>query len=162
MKVKTTQRTSQTGPCETLFIYEIDGIVHPPPGRFGRHFLGCWKEGPFSFLFFTRDSRTEVESFLTSTPGLCLRSETVLPYKDWEPVDELKPFRIHDIQVFPVWEEVEGRDGEITIRLDPGVVFGAGGHPTTRKCIEALRWIYLSTDLWYTLIGRMIPQGGSR
>ena len=39
--------------------------------------------------------------------------------------------------VVPAWEEVpEG--GRLALRLDPGLIFGTGSHPTTRMCLEAL------------------------
>ena len=39
--------------------------------------------------------------------------------------------------VVPQWEEVDiGR--RIPIRLDPGLIFGTGSHPTTRRCLEVV------------------------
>jgi ribosomal protein L11 methyltransferase len=40
--------------------------------------------------------------------------------------------------IVPAWEEYVPEPGEITIRLEPGMAFGTGLHPTTRLCLRAL------------------------
>ncbi len=40
--------------------------------------------------------------------------------------------------IVPAWEEYASAPEEITIRLEPGMAFGTGLHPTTRLCLEAL------------------------
>jgi ribosomal protein L11 methyltransferase len=40
--------------------------------------------------------------------------------------------------VVPAWEEYAPEPGEIAIRLEPGMAFGTGLHPTTRLCLRAL------------------------
>ncbi|MEW6623576.1 MAG: 50S ribosomal protein L11 methyltransferase [Bacillota bacterium] len=53
--------------------------------------------------------------------------------------DYYKPFRISNrIVVSPSWEEYKEQDGTMVIRLDPGMAFGTGTHPTTIMCIKAL------------------------
>ena len=42
------------------------------------------------------------------------------------------------IVIVPAWEEYEPADGEITVRMDPGMAFGTGTHETTRLVIELL------------------------
>jgi ribosomal protein L11 methyltransferase len=42
------------------------------------------------------------------------------------------------IVVSPRWREYRPRPDEIVIRLDPGMAFGTGQHPTTRMCLLAL------------------------
>ena len=39
--------------------------------------------------------------------------------------------------IVPQWEEVDP-EGRIPLRLDPGLIFGTGSHPTTRRCLEAV------------------------
>ncbi len=47
--------------------------------------------------------------------------------------------RIGDrLVVCPTWIDHEPQAGEVLIRLDPGMAFGTGQHPTTRMCLEAL------------------------
>ena len=40
--------------------------------------------------------------------------------------------------VCPTWVNYAARRGEVLIRIDPGMAFGTGQHPTTRLCLEAL------------------------
>ncbi|MBR0041336.1 MAG: 50S ribosomal protein L11 methyltransferase [Oscillospiraceae bacterium] len=39
--------------------------------------------------------------------------------------------------VVPAWEDAPP-DGRLPLRLDPGLIFGTGSHPTTRMCLAAL------------------------
>ncbi len=47
--------------------------------------------------------------------------------------------RIGRVVVIPSWLDEEPRDGEVAIRMDPGMAFGTGLHPTTRGCLELLQ-----------------------
>jgi ribosomal protein L11 methyltransferase len=50
-----------------------------------------------------------------------------------------KPVKVSDrITVAPSWEDYEAGPDEQIIRLDPGMAFGTGTHPTTILCIRAL------------------------
>lgn len=40
--------------------------------------------------------------------------------------------------IAPSWIEYEARDGEIVLRIDPGMAFGTGQHQTTAMCLRAL------------------------
>ena len=42
------------------------------------------------------------------------------------------------IIVTPSWEEYTPAEGEVQMRLDPGMAFGTGTHDTTRLCLELL------------------------
>ncbi len=42
------------------------------------------------------------------------------------------------IVVAPTWDPYAGRPGEVVIRLDPGMAFGTGTHPSTGLCLQAL------------------------
>ena len=42
--------------------------------------------------------------------------------------------------IVPEWEEAEP-GGRTVLRLDPGIAFGTGSHPTTRMCLEALETV---------------------
>lgn len=41
------------------------------------------------------------------------------------------------ILILPEWESVDN-SGRVIVKLDPGLIFGTGSHPTTRLCLEAL------------------------
>jgi ribosomal protein L11 methyltransferase len=44
--------------------------------------------------------------------------------------------------VVPTWREYAPQEGDIVVRLDPGMAFGTGLHPTTRLCVrEVERWV---------------------
>jgi ribosomal protein L11 methyltransferase len=62
-----------------------------------------------------------------------------LPPQDWEAgwKQNFPPLHIGRFLVAPPWEEVEDSSA-ITIRLDPGLAFGTGQHPTTHMCLELL------------------------
>ncbi len=47
--------------------------------------------------------------------------------------------RIGRIVIVPSWLEETLRPGELAIRLDPGMAFGTGLHPTTRGCLELIQ-----------------------
>jgi ribosomal protein L11 methyltransferase len=40
--------------------------------------------------------------------------------------------------IAPSWIEYEARPGETVVRIDPGMAFGTGQHPTTAMCLAAL------------------------
>lgn len=50
-----------------------------------------------------------------------------------------KPLHIgKKMVIVPAWENYEEQEGEIIVRMDPGMAFGTGGHETTRLVIELL------------------------
>ena len=74
-----------------------------------------------------------------------------VPEQDWvrltqsqfSPVDITPEFWI-----VPTWHEPPGK-ARVVIRLDPGLAFGTGTHPTTRMC---LRWIARHQDATLTRV----------
>jgi ribosomal protein L11 methyltransferase len=81
----------------------------------------------------------KLQDFFDSASSLRIAE---VPPQDWvrltqsqfEPV-EITP----DLWVVPSWHEAPAQARQV-IRLDPGLAFGTGTHPTTRMC---LRWIAL-------------------
>lgn len=50
-----------------------------------------------------------------------------------------KPIRIGErIVIVPAWEKYEEQEGDIVVRMDPGMAFGTGTHETTRLVIGLL------------------------
>jgi ribosomal protein L11 methyltransferase len=129
-------------PPEKLFVYEIQGRVQPPAHLTGEDFLGCWREGDFSYLFFSRPMAEQVQAWLATAPAGRYSSETVLNYADWEAGQPLKAASMAGFHLCPVWETPAPGPGELVIRLEPGLAFGSGYHPTTRRCLELLRRVY--------------------
>lgn len=48
------------------------------------------------------------------------------------------PIRIGRVTVVPAWEEYTPEEGELILRMDPGMAFGTGTHETTRLVMEML------------------------
>ena len=65
----------------------------------------------------------------------------VIHEEDWAESwkDHFYPERIGRIVVCPSWRRCRPRPDELLIRLDPGMAFGTGQHPTTRMCLLALQ-----------------------
>lgn len=49
-----------------------------------------------------------------------------------------RPIRIGRLTVLPTWWGEPQKDGAVLVRLDPGMAFGSGAHPSTRLCLAAL------------------------
>ena len=48
-----------------------------------------------------------------------------------------KPFRLGEhMLIRPSWEDVEPREGDHVIEIDPGMAFGTGTHETTGMCVR--------------------------
>jgi ribosomal protein L11 methyltransferase len=60
---------------------------------------------------------------------------------DWTEAwkDGYEPQRIGRILVVPSWLEAPAGTDDLVLRLDPGMAFGTGLHPTTRACLELLQ-----------------------
>jgi len=66
---------------------------------------------------------------------------TTVDDSDWENnwKQYYKPIEIGDkLIIVPEWENAEDT-GRITLRLDPGLIFGTGSHATTRMCLESMQ-----------------------
>ena len=64
-----------------------------------------------------------------------------LSEEDWSESWKAQYHRLrvgHKIVIVPAWEEYAPSPDEVVVRLEPGMAFGTGLHPTTRLCLEAL------------------------
>lgn len=53
-----------------------------------------------------------------------------------------QPTRIsHDLTIVPSWTDYQPSQGEKIIKLDPGMAFGTGTHPTTKMSLYALEQV---------------------
>lgn len=76
----------------------------------------------------------EVQPGVEAPPGEELVEENWTPY--WR--ESLRPVRVTDrILLVPPWE-TRHPDAPCVLRIDPGMAFGAGDHPTTRLCLRFL------------------------
>ena len=61
--------------------------------------------------------------------------------EDWENnwKQYYKPIKVGEkLLIVPEWEEAPEAEGRSILRLNPGLIFGTGTHPTTRMCLERL------------------------
>ena len=65
-----------------------------------------------------------------------------VPAQDWVRLtqSQFEPIEITpNLWIVPTWHEVDESDAQrINLRLDPGLAFGTGSHPTTRLCLQWL------------------------
>jgi ribosomal protein L11 methyltransferase len=133
----------RTPPYADLYIYYLRGCPGDARGAFtGDGFIGNWQEEETAFLFFDRPALHRVEGMVKGSPHLELLDHFHMSYEDWQG-GRLATFREGRFAVVPAWEAAGG-DGQeaFTLRLDPGVVFGAGTHPTTRDCLSLLDTLF--------------------
>ena len=61
--------------------------------------------------------------------------------EDWENnwKQYYTPIKVGEkLLIVPEWEEAPEAEGRSILRLNPGLIFGTGTHPTTRMCLERL------------------------
>lgn len=91
--------------------------------------------------------KAELKARLADLTGFGLETGTIslesqeLVEEEW--ADNWKkyyePTRItHDLTIVPSWTAYEAAEAEKVIRLDPGMAFGTGTHPTTKMTLFAL------------------------
>lgn len=131
------QKQQLLRPDTQLFIYYIEGIIPAHYKVDNDHFIGNWVEDDFSFLFFTQPAKNDVLTILKSFPRYSLTDEFEMSYGEWQG-GNVEPIRIGRFLLNPTWIKASPKEGEISITLDSGVVFGNGGHPTTQACLEAM------------------------
>lgn len=126
-------------PYDDLYIYQIDGRLTSQIEILRNYFIGNWEEADSSFLFFSEPARPDVEKLLRAQPQLSCVDSYHMSYEQWQGA-VFKPFEHGCFQIMAPWHDdtVFGQ-GQLPIILDPGVVFGAGTHPTTRDCLEAVQ-----------------------
>lgn len=81
-----------------------------------------------------------------------------VPEQDWVRLtqSQFTPVDITpDFWIVPTWHELPPQ-ARTSIRLDPGLAFGTGTHPTTRMC---LRWIARQGALGGAGLGRVLDYG---
>jgi ribosomal protein L11 methyltransferase len=102
-----------------------------------------WQQSTLRALFDTREQAEAAATLLLAqdwTQGLQLQMVQELAEQDWVRItqSQFEPIAITPtFWIVPSWHEPPAA-AERVIRLDPGMAFGTGTHPTTRMC---LRWI---------------------
>jgi ribosomal protein L11 methyltransferase len=113
----------------------------PPP-------KGGWQRSRVTALFSTEALAREAAQLLAAQDffGACsLLGVVALADQDWVRLtqSQFAPVEITpEFWIVPTWHEPPAAAKHV-IRLDPGLAFGTGTHPTTRMC---LKWIAKQTD----------------
>ncbi|WP_326533496.1 50S ribosomal protein L11 methyltransferase [Pseudorhodoferax sp.] len=108
----------------------------PPPAE-------GWQRSRLVALFATEALAQEAAQLLPAQdffPGCELQGVSPVPDEDWVRLTQAQfaPVEITpEFWIVPTWHEPPAAAQRI-LRLDPGLAFGTGTHPTTRMC---LRWI---------------------
>ncbi len=120
-------------------IYELNPLDYPEEGVIVKAY---YLEN--SYL---KETIEEIQSALTALEKYNIAAGnkelilTEVNEEDWATAWKTyyKPTKITDnLVITPTWEEYEVENGEIVIRLDPGMAFGTGTHPTTALSLRAL------------------------
>lgn len=104
---------------------------------------GSWPTARIVALFVAEVQPLEVLAGLSAVLGLSLPASEIYPVaeQDWvrQTQSQFGPIEVApDFWIVPTWSTVPVPDATI-LRLDPGLAFGTGTHPTTRLCLEWLR-----------------------
>ncbi|MBP7968161.1 MAG: 50S ribosomal protein L11 methyltransferase [Brachymonas sp.] len=102
-----------------------------------------WQRSLLTALFMTQEAAEEAARLLAVQDyfaGSSVTGVLPLPDQDWVRLTQAQfaPVAITpDFWIVPSWHEAPAQARQL-IRLDPGLAFGTGTHPTTRMC---LRWL---------------------
>ncbi len=128
------------------------GMPAPRPG---------WQRSTLHALFADQAAASDAATLLLAqdwAAGLLVQSLQPLPDQDWVRLtqSQFEPVAIADgFWVVPSWHEVPAGAKRV-IRLDPGLAFGTGTHPTTRMC---LRWVASQATTWAAPELRVLDYG---
>jgi ribosomal protein L11 methyltransferase len=114
----------------------------PPP-------RAAWAQSTVRALFDDDARATAAATLLLAQDGAAVRVQALqaVPDADWVRLtqSQFTPVEITPtFWIVPSWHEAPAA-AERVIRLDPGLAFGTGTHPTTRMC---LRWIARHAQPW--------------
>jgi ribosomal protein L11 methyltransferase len=110
-----------------------------------------WADSRIAALF-DRDTSTETLDALWNnlrsefTTNLGSHEFRIVPETDWVRATQaqFEPIQITPkLWIVPTWCELQN-SAAINLRIDPGLAFGTGTHPTTRLCLEWLSSIALA------------------
>ena len=107
-----------------------------------------WRQSLLKALFADDAQATAAAAALLAQPGaagIAVRSMATVPDQDWVRLTQAQFAPVEITPAFwivPSWHAVPAAARRV-LRLDPGLAFGTGTHPTTRMC---LRWIAGQAD----------------
>jgi ribosomal protein L11 methyltransferase len=131
----------------SVSIEDADADTHAEDALFGEPGMPAprvgWRRSALRALFGDAAGATDAVTVLLAqenTQGVELRSIETVEDQDWVRLtqSQFAPVPISpDFWIVPSWHVPPAGSARV-IRLDPGLAFGTGTHPTTRMC---LRWI---------------------
>ncbi|TDP71287.1 [LSU ribosomal protein L11P]-lysine N-methyltransferase [Roseateles toxinivorans] len=110
---------------------------------------GGWQRSVLRALYPDEASATDAATLLLAqdwASDVHVQAIQAVPEQDWVRLtqSQFAPVEITEtFWIVPSWHEAPAQAEQI-MRLDPGLAFGTGTHPTTRMC---LRWIARHADL---------------
>lgn len=120
-----------------------------------------WPRSSLSALFAGDEQATAAATLLLAQPwaaGLQVQALRPVPANDWVRASQaqFEPIEVSaGFWIVPSWHQVPAAASRV-IRLDPGLAFGTGTHPTTLLC---LRWIVAQADAWARAPARVLDYG---
>ncbi|MDH4051015.1 MAG: 50S ribosomal protein L11 methyltransferase [Rubrivivax sp.] len=128
------------------------GLPPPQPG---------WERSTLRVLFDTEAQADAAATWLLAQPtagGLTLQALRPVADEDWVRLtqSQFDPVQITpQFWIVPSWHAPPAQATRV-IRLDPGLAFGTGTHPTTRMC---LRWLASQTEAVASGWSRVLDYG---
>ena len=120
-----------------------------------------WQRSMLKALFADEASATSAAALLLAqdwAEDVRLHAIQIVPEQDWVRLtqSQFTPVPVTpDFWIVPSWHEPPAEARRV-IRLDPGLAFGTGTHPTTRMC---LRWTALQAPLAAARWTRVLDYG---
>lgn len=109
-----------------------------------------WERSVVKALFPSEPEATEAATLILAqdwAADVHVQAIQTVPEQDWVRItqSQFSPVEITpDFWIVPSWHEAPPQARRV-MRLDPGLAFGTGTHPTTRMC---LRWIATQVQPW--------------
>ena len=114
-----------------------------------------WEVNPRGYCSFIRSYMPQIQVQLSDLSNLlsvlqqdALCLDCIEPTISWQLISEenwastwkqyWQPEKIGCFLINPAWLPTPGSTERLIIRLDPGMAFGTGKHPTTQLCLESL------------------------
>jgi ribosomal protein L11 methyltransferase len=126
-------------PETILHIYYLKGVLSLHQG-FPDGFIGNWEEDGFSFLFFLGPVDSFIDNLILKSDDLELVDHLTMTYGQWQGGSQAV-VKAGSLTLVPASMELPPGALERTLRLDAGVVFGDGMHPTSLTCIKAMEQV---------------------
>ncbi|KQV61165.1 ribosomal protein L11 methyltransferase [Pelomonas sp. Root1217] len=113
-----------------------------------------WERSVVKALFPTEPEATEAATLILAqdwATDVHVQAIQAVPEQDWVRLtqSQFAPVEITpEFWIVPSWHEAPPQAQRV-MRLDPGLAFGTGTHPTTRMC---LRWIATHSQPWIRVL----------